>query len=373
MAGSRPKRALACVVGGFELVRALGMAGIRSIVVGPGSERVRMSRYAVRAPDPGPGRLGDVLTRVATMADQPPVLFTELDEVLLQLSAERDRVTAGFRILLPSHDLLLELTDKERFQRLAEELELPVPRGRRLRPALGEPADIDLRYPLVIKPIPFRNARWQTAFDDAKGVRVADARQLAQLWPLLAHTGLEFMAQELVPGEETQVVSYHAYVGAGGAVLGEFTGRKIRTHPAEFGMSSALVTTDDEPLARAGRDILGRIGLLGPAKLDFKLDASGGLHLLEVNPRFTLWTHPGAVAGVNLPAIAYADLTGAPLPRPARARAGVRWVKPRSDLAAAREKGIPLHRWLSWAIRCETSPAFAWNDPAPALRRLLAR
>ena len=373
MAGSRATRALACVVGGFELVRALGIGGIRSIVVGPGSERVRMSRYAVRVPDPGPGELGDVLARVAAMADQPPVLFAEEDEVLLQLSADRDRLAAGFRILLPAHELILKLTDKERFQRLAEELDLPVPRARRLLPERGDPAEIDLRYPLVVKPVPFRNARWQTAFDDAKVVRISDARQLTEMWPLLAGTGLEFMAQELVPGDETHVVSYHAYADAGGAILGEFTGRKIRTHPVEFGMSSALVTTDDEPLARAGRDILGRIGVVGPAKLDFKLDAAGGLHLLEVNPRFTLWAHPGAIAGVNLPAIAYADLTGAPLPRPARARGGVRWVKPRSDLAAARANGIPLHRWLSWAIRCETSPAFAWNDPAPALRRLIAR
>jgi predicted ATP-grasp superfamily ATP-dependent carboligase len=180
------------------------------------------------------------------------------------------------------------------------------------------------------------------------------------------------MAQALVAGDETHIVSYHAYIDSDGEVAGEFTGRKIRTYPAEFGMSCALITTDDEPLARAGRDLVARLGLVGPAKLDFKRAANGRLNLLEVNPRFTLWAHPGAVAGVNLPAIAWADLTGAPRPRMRKARPGVRWIKPRDDLAAARERGVPLMRWLPWAIRCESNQAFAWNDPAPAIRHHIA-
>jgi predicted ATP-grasp superfamily ATP-dependent carboligase len=45
---------------------------------------------------------------------------------------------------------------------------------------------------------------------------------------------------------------------------------------------------------------------------------------LEINPRFTLWHHAGAVAGVNIPALVYADLTGTPRPATARAKAGVR-------------------------------------------------
>ena len=55
-------------------------------------------------------------------------------------------------------------------------------------------------------------------------------------------------------------------------------------------------------------------GLTGVAKLDFKRDRSGKLHLFEINPRFTLWHHAAAIAGVNIPALVYADLTGAPWP-----------------------------------------------------------
>ena len=60
--------------------------------------------------------------------------------------------------------------------------------------------------------------------------------------------------------------------------------------------------------------IVERLALTGVAKLDFKRDPQGNLRLLEINPRFNLWHHAGAIAGVNIPALVYADLAG--LPRP---------------------------------------------------------
>ena len=89
-----------------------------------------------------------------------------------------------------------------------------------------------------------------------------------------------------------------------------------------------------------------RIGLTGVAKLDFKRDPQGKLRLLEINPRFNLWHHPGAVAGVNIPALVYADLTGSPRPAATRVKAGVRWCRPWKDFPAARAAGVPLTTWV---------------------------
>ena len=362
------RKQTACVVGGFELVRTLGSAGVRSLVLGSGTEHVARSRYAQAAPQPASGPLVDALLEAAAPMDDPIPLFTDRDDALVEISAARDRLAGDFRFVLPSREVIDDVTDKSRFQELAARLGLPVPAGREIDPQAEDPAAIGLRFPLVVKPVPYRNAAWRAAFGTgAKAVRVDGPAHLEERWPLLVQTGLRFMAQELVEGDETQVVSYHVYVDSGGDIAGEFTGRKIRTRPAEFGMSCALVTTDDEPLARTGRAVVDQLGLRGPAKLDYKRAPSGSLHLLEVNARFTLWCQPGAVAGVNLPAIAYCDLMGLPRPAPRRARAGVRWINPVDDLAAARASGVPLRRWLPWAVRCETNPAFAWRDPGPAL------
>src|SRR5881409_1071446 len=35
---------------------------------------------------------------------------------------------------------------------------------------------------------------------------------------------------------------------------------------------------------------------------------------------------------------------------------------------AHRQAGVPLRRWLWWALRCEAKWAFAWDDPMPFLR-----
>jgi predicted ATP-grasp superfamily ATP-dependent carboligase len=167
------------------------------------------------------------------------------------------------------------------------------------------------------------------------------------------------------------VESHHAYVDDAGAIVAEFTGRKVRTLPPERGHSSAIVITDREDVAAAGRSVLQRLGFRGVAKLDFKRDPDGRLWLLEVNARFSLWHHPGAVAGVNIPALVYADCAGLPRPPVGAARPGTRWCELSTDRTAARLAGLPTRRWLRWVIACETRHGVAADDPMPFLRVML--
>jgi predicted ATP-grasp superfamily ATP-dependent carboligase len=140
-----------------------------------------------------------------------------------------------------------------------------------------------------------------------------------------------------------------------------------------LGHSTAVVTSDAPDVVRLGREVIAALDLRGVAKLDFKRDPAGGLQLLEVNPRFSLWNHPGAVAGVNVPAIVFADLTGRERPPAGPARPGVTWSVPLDDLRAAREHGIPLRRWLGWQARCDVWYTVAPDDPLPLVGALLGR
>ncbi len=355
-------------------MRALGAAHIRSAVVAAAGAPARLSRHADAAwsVDPGPGRLVDVLAGQGA-PDEPRVLFYDSDAALLEISRTRDRLAEGFRIPLPHAELIEDLVDKRRFQALGERLGLDVPVARHVSPAGSSPGDLGMPFPLVLKAVPFRDARWDALGENAKALFVEDRPALERLWPRLAAARLDLLAQEAVLGGEEDIFSHHVYVDDAGTVAGEFTGRKIRTFPNRLGQSSALVTTDDPQVAAAGGEIVGRLGLRGPAKLDFKRDPTGRLRLLEVNPRFTLWVEPGAVAGVNLAALAYADLTGGTRPPARRARAGVRWVNPRLDLAAARELGLGLPGWAWFVLRCETNEAVARDDPRALWRHLRHR
>ncbi len=370
------KRPLACVMGSMDLVRAIGLAGVRCAVVArPGSPTLysRFTETALPWADfsASTDDLVDALMGFGETQAEPPVLYFETDAQLLLVSRHRRRLAQAFRFALADAQLVEDLVDKSRFLELAERLDLPVPATRRLRPSVEAAApDLDLRFPVIVKPHR-RDKAWQEA---GKALRVDSQAELRALWPQLAAGRQDLLVQEMIPGPETGIESYHVYVDERGSIAGEFTGRKIRTYPTVYGHTTSLEITDEADVAALGRSLTDRLGLQGVAKFDFKRAPDGRLHLLEVNPRFNLWHHPGAVAGVNLPGLIYGDLAG--LPRPAampRAKAGIRWVHLLNDRLAARESGIPMSAWLPWALGCEAKVAVSWDDPMPLLLGLWHR
>ncbi len=362
----------------MDLVRPLGRAGIDAAVVAQPGEPERFSRFTraviETAGDSEPDeQVVDRLIEYGRRQSSPPVLFYTDDKALWHASKFRDRLGDAFRFVMPDHGLVCDLVDKARFLALAERLSLPVPRARVLAAVEQEPpSDLELRFPIVLKPVTRLDyGAWEALESCSKAYEIASAEDLWGLWPRLAALQLVVVAQELVPGHENQILSYHAYVDDDGRIVGEFTGRKIRTYPPEFGHTTALTVSADPQVADVGRDILQRLDFSGVAKLDFKRGPDGQLHLLEINPRFSLWHHPGAVAGVNIPALVHGDLTGRPRPRAVSARPGTTWVKPWRDPAAARADGISLRRWTRWALGADTTSVLAWDDPMPFLRGMV--
>jgi D-aspartate ligase len=373
---------LACVMGDMDLVRPLGLAGIPCAVAARRGGPPRYSRFTCASLDWNYPRsrgeeLVDSLIRFGTAQSERPILFYEHDDFLLLVSRFRDRLQRAFRFVIPDAALVEALADKARFQRLARELDLPVPNTCHLRTDAGQSAaDIGLRFPVILKPLTRhdRDRPWVGVAGNAKALRVESPAALLQLWPRLSNMKTDFLAQELVPGPETAIESYHVYVDEGGAIAGEFAGKKVRTLPVEYGHSTALMITDTRDVLELGRRLVQRIALRGVAKLDFKRAPSGKLYLLEINPRFTLWNHLGAIAGVNIPAMVYADLVGRPRPAAARAQAGMKWCSLWQDARAAKAWGVPLHHWIPWVWQCEVKSEFAWDDPMPLLRgKIMAR
>jgi D-aspartate ligase len=367
----------ACVLGDIDIVRTLALAGIRSTVFARRDNPVRFSRsvetaVAWRAPRSDPDARVEQMLEFARTLPQPPVLYYDADWDLLLVSQHRERLRPAFRFVIAEAELVESLVDKALFQALAERLGLPVPRGRHLPADGAAPDATDLRFPLLAKPLIREHATWRPV-SRAKAVAVDTPAALRALCERMAGGEVDMLVQEAIPGPESRIESYHVYVDELGRIAGEFTGRKLRTHPPGYGYSTAVTITRTDDVAALGREIVSRLDLRGVAKLDFKRAPDGRLHLLEVNPRFSLWHHPGALAGVNLPAMVYRDLMGLDRPPPARARAGVSWCSLAHDWQAARAQGIGLGRWLGWTLACEAKSGFAWDDPLPLPRAALSR
>ena len=366
---------LPVVMGDASLVRAVAAAGHRCAVFTRPSDPIRHSRHVVATvpwtePWEDPEGALEALLAFAAGRQAPPVLLQQRDGDLLMLSRARERLGGAVLMSLAEPGLLERLLDKDAFQALAAELGLPVPRSVPLADASGA----GLRLPVVVKPVT-RSPAWTALVADAKGKArlVRSEAELAAVAREAAALGVEALAQEAIEGPETRIESYHVYVDERGEIAGEFTGRKLRTLPREFGESTAVEITDVGDVRELGRDVVLRIGLTGVAKLDFKRSADGVLHLFEVNPRFNLWHYPGAVAGVNLPALVIADLVGAPRPAVGRVRAGVTWCQPVRDVRAARAHGVPLRAWLRFLATCDAPSNLVVRDPLPFVRGLAGR
>lgn len=357
-------------MGDADLVHALALAGIRSAVFAEPHAPVRLSRHVVaslrwhdnwREHD----RVIDEVLAYAATRSEPPVLFPQTDGDLLAVSRNRRRLEGRVRVLLAGADVVEASVHKSAFAQMAAMLDLPVPRSQALDPAVSAAADVVLRFPVVLKPMLRQATPWQVVESRAKAAHVASPHALTALWPRLAAAGVCVLAQEAVPGPESRMESYHAYVDAGGGLVAAFTGRKIRTLPTRCGHSSAVELTAADDVARLGREVVERLDVRGVVKVDFKRDDDGRLWLLEINPRFTLWHHLAAVAGLNIPAIVHADLVGAPRPPIRFPRPGARWVHPSYDVRAARGEGIGLGAWLRFVRRCEAVSGAAARDPFP--------
>jgi D-aspartate ligase len=364
----------------IEVVRSLALAGLRGAVVAPDHDAARLSRHATGITtwnwsDPrAAGREDDLVERLTGYAQRqpvpPPLLFTS-DEALLFVGRHRDELGKAFRFAIADPQTVEAMVDKARFAALAERLGFRAPRTRVVAPGAAVP-DLGSGFPLIVKP--YRRTRlWHELLATTKkAVAARDERELAGLWPRLAAFDAPIVLQESVPGPESRLESYHVYLDADAGTVAEFAGRKIRTLPPDYGHTTALEITDTADVLEQGRDLVRALGLRGVAKVDFKRAPDGDLYVLEVNPRFHLWHHAGALAGVNVPALVYADLTGTPRPPAGPARPGVRWVHPR-DVLSARAESVPAWRWIGWAARCEAKAFWAWDDPLPLIGAVVGR
>ena len=384
------EKPIACVIGDLSLIRALGRANLEIAVattdMAANLVRSRYVRHVILVPSfaDDPHAAVNELLRFGATCPVRPVLYFQGDDDLLAVSRERATIAKYFRFTLPPEDLVEQLVDKVRFAPLAERLGLPTPltitiaQGAALRDARVQNW---AHFPCILKPA--TRTHWfgspiqrDVVGTQQKAIRVESRGELDALLPHVVAHQSAFILQAAIEGGEQHVLSYHAYV-RDGSIVADFTGRKVRTSPRTYGISTCVEITDDRQVREVGRDVLRRLAFSGVVKLDFKQDAkSGRLYLLEANPRFNLWHHPGAVAGVNLPLIVYRDLVlpGSIEPGTMQARPGVRWMAARHDLRALSEYRaageVGLFKWLFQFATSEITEDLYWHDPLPNLADL---
>jgi predicted ATP-grasp superfamily ATP-dependent carboligase len=374
------------LLGGLNIVRALGMARIPVIIASAQRDTPSMaSRYCAGTLALPPLAEREALVealaregrRLAARHGAPPPLFYDNDDRLALVQDYRDALAPHFALLLNEPALGEALLDKARFQSLAEARGLPVPR-RIAWEALDAEEGAVLAKPTTRTAWEHSRVRLQL-FGGAGKARMFGSGRKARADVLVRQLAGQLSFQEYIPGGDDALWSYHGFAAPGGEVLASFIGRKIRTFPAHTGDSCYLRLAREPALDALGRDIAARLSLAGPFKMDFKRSAATGrFYLLEVNTRFNLWHYLGAANGVNLPRVAYEFLVLNKRPEQMEPRIRTRWLDLRLDWRAYRElrsQGrLGAARWLwSLAQAPKVCELFSWRDPLPFLHECRMR
>lgn len=372
----------AYVLGGYEaglaVIRSLGRAGLPVVaVVSADLERAQHSRHArtvVRSPDPA-DQARDYVDLLLRLADGPGVLFPTTDESLEAVAAHREELAARHLVACPSHAAAQLFLDKEGTSDAAAKAGVDAPRtASPAAPAELEALVPELQFPCLVKPR--ESYRYNRAFG-VKMHRVEGPDELREAWGRAHELGIGTLVQELIPGPETGGVNYNLYIVDGEPVV-DFTSRKLRLAPRDFGYPCAVVSGPVPEVVEPGRAIAAEMGIEGFANVEFKRDSRDGRYkLMEVNGRPNMSGALAVRCGVDFPLMTYRHLVAGIAPSRTTWAEGVHWINdgvdPRAALARWRRGELPLRSAAAPYTSRHVFASFVLTDPGPVRARVVAK
>jgi D-aspartate ligase len=378
--GRRPQPGAVVVGGDYQglgIVRSVGRSGARVCVVDDERSIARFSRYATCALSVDSLREEErtVHHLIGLARDRRLegwVLYPTREETVIALARRRDELTPWYRVPTPPFEVVRWAWDKRNTYARARELGIPTPQTWQPQ-SESDLAAIEAEPPFAIKPAVKEHFLYATK---AKAWRADTREELTGRFraaSAIVPAG-EVLVQELIPGDGRGQFAYCALFKDGQA-LASMVVRRRRQHPPEFGRASTFVETVEAPLLEElSARFLRSIDYYGLVELEYKRDERDGEYkLLDVNARTWGYHTLGARAGVDFPALLFADQMGEAIPR-CRARPGVRWIRLVTDvptaaveLAAGR---LGLRGYLRSLRQADTEAVFSRRDPLPGLVEL---
>jgi predicted ATP-grasp superfamily ATP-dependent carboligase len=298
------------------MARNLGQHGVSVYVIDSELCITSFSRYIQRFYRCPPESDDDGLIKYIIQLSSNPnvagsVLFASTDEQVRIFSQNRDKLSEQYIVSTPEWKVTRYLYDKRLTRDLAFQQQIPMPKTVALD-CVDDISRLELDYPLVLKPAITSHLVSRTK---KKAYRADNPNELISLYNQIREIlhPQEIIIQEFIPGGANNLYSYFGYFKAGRPLVG-YAARRLRQHPREFGKATTYAVSVCIPeLETLATRLLTGLGYTGMAEVEFMYNPiHSRFEFLEVNPRIWGWHTLAINAGVDLPYIAYADLTGAP-------------------------------------------------------------
>jgi len=370
----------AVIISGFTMalgvVRALGAMGVRTVVLHyDPRDTAHLSRWCAHqrsVPHPKTCEAAFIESLVSCAGQfGGGVLFPVADEAVVAVARNVDTLQRYYKVACPPWHIARLFIDKQCTYRLAKANGIPAPET--VVPSSLEDLVLyasKVRFPCLVKPC--QGHLFYERFH-RKLFPVSSVAEMVSVYRQAQDAGLDVMLQEIIPGDDTHVVNYNAYVHQGTPTL-EFTAEHTRNAPPLWGSPRVAMSRDIPEVLEPGRRILRAMAFDGYACTEFKRDARDGIYkLMEVNGRHNLSTLLAVRCGINFPWLHYRHLAFGELPSARAFREGIYWIDLTRDVGySARyltsERYRPME-YLRPYLRPHVFAILDATDPLPFLKR----
>jgi predicted ATP-grasp superfamily ATP-dependent carboligase len=192
---------------------------------------------------------------------------------------------------------------------------MPIPKTFRINGIRDlAPVVREVTYPCIIKPA-WRDDTWQRRYSDRKVIIRHGAQELESNIRRIYPQFKRLVVQEIVAGDESNIVCSFTYLNEHSEPLAMFTSKKVRQFPPHFGNSSLVQSTHEPTIAALTTKICKQLGLIGYVSIEFKKDARDGeFKLIEITPcRFNRQTGLSDAMGLSFPYVWYSQVLKRPV------------------------------------------------------------
>jgi D-aspartate ligase len=327
---------------GYQVIRALGLHGIRSIVIydREKDEIGRYSKYVVEA------------IKIPQCIEKPYLLLELLmdrkkewagtliiptkDYGVEFLSANKDKLSNHYIIATPNLDIITNTINKKRLYEIAKQAGIAVPKIFSPKSA-DELARIkpQLEFPCLLKP--GRGHLFFRKFE-CKMLEIHNFNELLSHYRTLTdnfrNDDFELMICEIIPGSDsTNMIQYVSYLDQSGDLLASMTSRKLRQDPPGYGQGRVAKSEKTDDVEEPSLRLLKKLGYYGFSEIEWKLDPRDGKYkLIEVNARFIFYMSLCLACGINFPWIQYLDVVKHKKIRQNSYRENVYWIHLYKDI-----------------------------------------
>ena len=360
---------------GLAAIRSLGERGIpcigvdaTSCPIGRFSKYCHYLQYSVNS-NSDQSLLG-LLMAVAEKIEGKGVLYPTSDEYVRFVARSRDVLKESFAFRVPSTEMVEGLVNKKEMYRWAEEIGVAIPRT--IFPKTRDELLVqmkDMRFPCIMKPA------YQFMVEQnimRKLIVVYNIDDLILEFDRASNGDPRLVIQEIIPGDDNQILIYLAYCGRKGEPDCIFTGRKLRQYPIRYGTASLAESLWLPEVADAGRRFLAGLGYEGLAGIEFKKDLRDGqLKLMEINTRLVQWHGLAKACGVDVCYFQYCDLIGETTPKVTVFDERKKWIFLLQDIPSSlkymNEGSLSVKDWLLSLRNIRYVAEGSLKDPIPLI------